>query len=298
MGRQSAGQWRQVAQTQAESQVPCSRPSALVGEPFPPKSEARSIDLSQILPSYSLSPHTPATAMELTGLASEKKNTMPEETRKLIADIPETFLATLTSTCAAKAEVSLLGRIYGKHPGLKALTAWAREKLHPTLSLLSLKTNNLFEVTFSQPEGRIHALTQAELTCDVAAIFFSSWRPHFDFTSSQAADSLDHPIWVQIVDLCQILREEPFLRIIGEQIGKVISIDNSEGYRAKLFGPRIRLMVRDIQQLPQKVVIPRLDGEGTVEYTLEFSGLPHQCGRCRAHDHQVRNCPRKITLQK
>ena len=222
-----------------------------------------------------------------------EKDTPPEAPRKLIASIPETVLATLRSTCAAKAQVSLLGRIQGKHPGLKALTAWARDTLHPSLSLLSLKTNNLFEVTFAHPEGRIHALTQTDLTCETAAIFFSSWRPHFDSTAPQAEESLDHPVWVQIVDLCQVLREDFFLKIIGEQIGHVISIDNSEAYRAKLFGPRIRLLVRDIHQLPQTVVIPRLDGEGTVEYQLEFSGLPKQCGRCRAHDHLVRNCPKK-----
>lgn len=100
-------------------------------------------------------------------------------------------------------------------------------------------------------------------------------------------------MWVQFVDLCQVLREESFLHLIGEQRGQVISIDSSEAYRAKLFGPRIGLFVRDLHQLPQTVVIPRLDGDGTVEYKLEFSGLPKQCGRCRAHDHLVRNCPRR-----
>ena len=220
-------------------------------------------------------------------------NSAKEEHRKLIVNIPEAVLAKLRSTCAAKAEVSLLGRIHGKHPGLKALTAWARDILHPSLSILSLKTNNLFEVTFTHPEGRFHALTQADLFCDTAAIFFSSWRPHFDAKASQAEESLDHPVWVQIVDLCQVLREESFLRIVGEQIGQVISIDNSEGYRSKLFGPRIRLLVKELNRLPQTVVLPRLDREGTVEYSLEFSGLPHQCGRCRSHDHLVRNCPRK-----
>ena len=191
--------------------------------------------------------------------------------------------------------MSLLGRIHGKHPGLKALTVWARDALHSSLSLLSLKTNTLFEVTFSHPEGRIHALTQADLVCETVAISFSSWRPHFDSKAPEAEESLDYPVWVQIVDLCQVLREEWFLKLIGEQMGQVISIDNSEAYRAKLFGPRIRLLVRDLQQLPQTVVIPRLDGEGTVEYTLEFSGMPKQCGRCRAHDHLVRNCPKKHT---
>lgn len=97
------------------------------------------------------------------------------------------------------------------------------------------------------------------------------------------------------MDLCQILREESFLRTIGGHIGQVIAVDNSEAYRAKLFGPRIRILVRDLDNLPKTVVLPRLDEEGVVEYNLEYSGLPHQCGRCRSRDHQVRQCPRRET---
>ena len=88
-----------------------------------------------------------------------------EDNRKLvIITIPEALLASLRSTWAAKAYGSLLGRIQGKHPGLKALTTWAWDTLHPSFALLSLKANNLFEVTFTILEGRIHALTQTELT--------------------------------------------------------------------------------------------------------------------------------------
>lgn len=176
--------------------------------------------------------------------------------RKIVIDVPDDILTNLRTTCAAKANVSLLGRIQGKHPGLKALIAWARDTLHPSFSFLSLKTNNLFEVTFTAPEGRIHALTQTDLMCDTTPISFSSWRPHFDPKAQQAEDQLDYPVWVQIVDLCQILREEPFLRTIGEQMGHVITIDNSEAYRAKLFGPRIRLLVRSLNTLPHTVVRP------------------------------------------
>ena len=135
-------------------------------------------------------------------------------------------------------------------------------------------------------------MKQSDLTCEAATIFFSSWRPHFHSRTPHARDNLDFPVWVQIVNLCQVLREDTFLRTIGEQIGQVIHIDNSDAYKAKLFGPRIRLLTKDLNNLPQTVVIPRLDGEGMVEYELEFSGLPHQCGRCRSRDHQVRHCPK------
>ena len=226
--------------------------------------------------------------------SSEQESPMPPtDARKLVVSIPEALLTSLISTCAAKADVSLIGRVHGKHPGLKALTAWARETLHPTLALLSLKANNLFEVTFTAQEGRTHALTQNELTCETASITFSSWRPHFDSKTPQAEDSLDFPIWVQIVDLCQILRDDTFLHTIGGQIGQVVTIDNSEAYRAKLFGPRIRILVKDLHSLPHTVVVPRLDGDGLVEYTLEYNGMPNQCGRCRALDHQARQCPKR-----
>jgi len=104
---------------------------------------------------------------------------------------------------------------------------------------------------------------------------------------------LDFPIWLQIVDFCQILREETFLRTIKEHIGQVIAIDNFEAYRAKLFDPRIRILVKDLNNLLHTVVLPRLDGEGVVEYSLEYSGLPQQCGQCRSMDHQVRCGSRK-----
>ena len=217
----------------------------------------------------------------------------PTTNRKLVVTIPEELLSSLRSSCVEKAKVSLLGRIQGKHPGLKALTAWARETLHPSLVFLSLKANNLFEVTFNTPEDRIHALTQAELTCETASITFSSWRPHFNPRAQQTHDQLDFPVWMQIVDLCQILRNESLLRTVGEHIGQVIAVDNSDAYRAKLFGPRVRLLVKEIDSLPQSVVLPRLDGEGVAEYNLEFSGLPNQCRRCRSREHQVRFCPKK-----
>ena len=223
----------------------------------------------------------------------QSKGAAQDTDRKVLIKVPEDLLASLRTTCAEKASVSLLGRIQGKNPGLKALTAWARETLHPTMLLLSLKSTNLFEVTFSSTEGRTHALTQTDLTCEAANISFSSWRPHFDAKTQLANDQLDYPVWLQVVGLCQIMREESFLRTIGEHIGQVIAVDNSELYRAKLFGPRIRLLVKDLNDLPQTIIVPRLDREGEVEYSLEYSGLPSQCGRCRSRDHPVRHCPKR-----
>lgn len=54
MGWQSDGHWRPISQTTAATQSQHSRPNATAGVTSPPKPEARSIDLSKILPSYSL----------------------------------------------------------------------------------------------------------------------------------------------------------------------------------------------------------------------------------------------------
>lgn len=263
-----------------------SRSHMQVGVDNPPKPAAKSTNSPKIHTSTTPSSQTPHSAMESAPHnGPEPLATNQEDNCKLMIKILDAFLATLRSNYATKADLSLFGRIQGKHPGLRALPAWARDTLHPSLALLSLKANNMFEVTFKSPEGMIHALAQAELTCETTTISFSSWRPHFDSKAPHAEDRLDYHVWVQIVDLCQILREDTFLKTIGEKIGQAIAIDNLDAYRAKFFGPQVRLLIRDRNTLPHTAVLPRLDGEGVVEYTLEYSGLPNQYGRCRSREH-------------
>lgn len=124
---------------------------------LPPKPTTRSTNSNQEESlSATLQHHQANTMAEHTNVESTQP--APND-RKLVVKVPEELLTSLRTSCAENANVSLLGRIQGKHPGLKALTAWARDTLHPSLAFLSLKANNLFEITFSTPEGRIHALT-------------------------------------------------------------------------------------------------------------------------------------------
>ena len=120
MGRRSAGQWRPIT-SNAASQTQNSRPLAPVGVLSPPKPKARPTDLFKILPSYSLNAQSTAPMSESTQPTGpeEERTAAPDSPRKLIATILEAVLATLRSSCAAKAVVSLLSRIHGKHPGLK-----------------------------------------------------------------------------------------------------------------------------------------------------------------------------------
>ena len=150
-------------------------------------------------------------------MADTNKRPIQDTDRKVVINVLEELLNSIRTTCAEKANVSLLGRIQGKHPGLKALTAWAWETLHTSLVLLTLKTNNLFEITFNSTEGQTHALTQTDLSCEATTITFSSWRPHFNAKTQQEHEQLDHPIWLQVVDLCQFLRKDSFLRYTSRE---------------------------------------------------------------------------------
>ena len=293
IGSSGRSEWTRKA-SQPATASGSRAPLAQEIEPTSRNPAARSTNSSEVLnQSAATNTNSPPT----TTVNKMEERNPPSE--KIVVKISEPLLASLRSKCDIKASVTLLGRIQGKHPGLKALTAWARETLHSSVVLLSLKADNVFEVAFDKPEGRIHALNQAELTCESASTFFSSWQPYFDVNQPHAAERLDHPVWMQIVNLSQILREDNFLREIGEQIGQVIPIDSSEAYNAKLFGPRIRLLVHDLDALPHTVVLPRIDGKGTTKFALEFSGLPNQCERCRSREHQVRHCPKKeITSRK
>jgi hypothetical protein len=84
---------------------------------------------------------------------------------------------------------------------------------------------------------------------------------------------------------------------VGTLLGshQVIVIDNFGAYMANLFGPRIRMLVRDLKTLSQSVVLPILDGEGVVEYKLEYIRLPNQCGRCRSTKHLVVSAQRRTS---
>lgn len=194
--------WRKVATASRDN-----TPLAQVVEEPPQQPAARLIDTTRMQSSTPTPHHVSTHGME--------NPQQPPDKRKVVIKIPKEQLASLGTKCDTKASVTLLGRIQGRHPGLQTLTTWAQKTLHPSLKLLLLKANNVFEVTFAQQERAIHALNQVDLMCEAAAIFFSSWRPHFDASTSQGTTNLDHPVWMQVVNLCQVLREEEFLRTIG-----------------------------------------------------------------------------------
>lgn len=178
-GHSSCNYWRrkdEALEIPSQSGRFGAAPQSPSSIPFVPAGENSPQLVAQLTDSnmmHSSSVHANQSATEALG---QKVHPQHDETRKLIASIPHTLLALLQTTYNEKASSSLLGKIQSKDPGLKALTTWALDTLHSSLSLLSLKTDNLFEITFATPGGRIHALNQADLTCEGATILFSSWQ--------------------------------------------------------------------------------------------------------------------------
>lgn len=65
---------------------------------------------------------------------------------------------------------------------------------------------------------------------------------------------------MQFMGLNRFLRKEEFLKALASQIGEVILIEDSESYRGKTAGPRIRILVQDLAALPNTVALTGSDG--------------------------------------
>ena len=69
-------------------------------------------------------------------------------------------------------------------------------------------------------------------------------------------------------------------------------VEDSTHYRSKVSGSRICILITALEDMPQWIVIPRLDGPSMVPYKIIYRGFPNQCNRCRRRDHAVSNGPR------
>jgi hypothetical protein len=75
----------------------------------------------------------------------------------------------------------------------------------------------------------------------------------------------------------QYLGNETYLHIITRKIGKVLQVELFDTYASKTTGPWVRLLVRDIEKLPQKIIIQRESLQENLEHKLLFSSLSNQC---------------------
>ena len=92
------------------------------------------------------------------------------------------------------------------------------------------------------------------------------------------------------------LRKEyvPFIEEIGGHIGMIVrkrkELINAGGLDGGI--PKIRLLMASLQNLPTKLMLPKLDGD-FLEQNLEFSGLLNQYFHCKQLRRFLQQCPKR-----
>lgn len=147
-----------------------------------------------------------------------------------------------------------------------------------------------FELEFSSPVGRQSTLGQSFRGIDGQEISLSPWIPYFSPDSVEASRALAHPVWIQLVGLNRYLRQKEFLKELASQIGEVILIEDSDTYKGKTAGPRIRTLVQDPSALPSSLTLIGTDGVVKQKIKVLYNGLQNQCNRCRGFGHYARDC--------
>lgn len=122
-------------------------------------------------------------------------------------------------------------------------------------------------------------------------ITFNAWSPYFNSDAPFDKSSLKTCFWAQICELPPFLRTHDFLRETFLAFSEVLFVDDTDMYLSRLSGPRVRILTEDVKKLPQSILLPQLDEEGEMKYSLEYSGLHSQCSRCRSFEHKVQSCP-------
>ncbi|KAG0573957.1 hypothetical protein KC19_VG224900, partial [Ceratodon purpureus] len=168
---------------------------------------------------------------------------------------------------------------------------------NPSRTSLS-KGRGYFEAHFDNPTGKQHTLSHAEHRLFNNTILFAEWTPHFQLEAEGAEDLLQYPLWAQIRGLPRFLRNEEFLREVINQFATVINqfatviyVENSDSYRARMLGLRVRIVPLDTITLPDTIIIPKIDGDGGAPHDVVYTGGPDQCERCHKKGHSVKHCP-------
>ncbi|KAG0595094.1 hypothetical protein M758_UG138800 [Ceratodon purpureus] len=159
---------------------------------------------------------------------------------------------------------TVIGQITGKHPGIRYLLSWARHTLHRSFLSITSRSNNYFELIFSDSMGAEETLAKKFFELQNQEILILPWSPYFDAkgTPLQRRTAL----WVQIIDLPPWMRTKTILSEIISTFAEIVHIDDSESYLSKISGPRVRILTTSIDSLPSTVKLNRIDGKGIVLY--------------------------------
>jgi hypothetical protein len=74
------------------------------------------------------------------------------------------------------------------------------------------------------------------------------------------------------------------------KLGKVLQVEFLNTYVSKIVGPCVRMLVGNIENLPQKIVILAETPQDNLKHKLLFNGMLNQYNRCKIHGYLVKTC--------
>ncbi|KAG0574602.1 hypothetical protein KC19_VG275700 [Ceratodon purpureus] len=190
----------------------------------------------------------------------------------------------------AKNIPSLVGFL-DQTPSQSKLNKWGRRTLNSSFSDITCKGKGYFKAHVKSPLDKQHTLALADHRIFNSIFLFVEWTPHFQPDRAGAKGLLQYPLWVQVKGLPLFLKTEEFLREVIRQFSTVVYVKNSDTYRSRMLGLRVRIIPVETHRLHDTVIIPRIDGDGGVYHDLVYTGVQDQCKRCHRRGHTIRHCP-------
>jgi hypothetical protein len=127
--------------------------------------------------------------------------------------------------------------------------------LHKSFHIFAQVGNGFFKITFSIKIGSKHALENS-FNYEGINVMLLTWHLGFSSNKQRRINFLLHYLlWVQFIKLSQYLRNEPCFYIMARKLGKVLRMELSNTYASKTISLWVKLLIRDIENLLQKIMI-------------------------------------------
>jgi hypothetical protein len=80
--------------------------------------------------------------------------------------------------------------------------------------------------------------------------------------------------------------------MLGSRLYRILTVETNESFKKKTAGPRVRVLVKDVANLPLTCRLPGSKAGTFLEHKIVYTGRPEQCTCCKCFGHRVRDCTR------
>lgn len=125
-------------------------------------------------------------------------------------------------------------------------------------------------------------------------LILKEWRTgmSIDWSSFESV-----PVWVKIVDIDPIfISSKNMLEIIGNMVGKPISMDHVTYEVEKIYFARMLVEVTREEAMRKEVILESYDGT-IYKHRVEFEWLPWNCSNCKTFGHSTHFCKEETDIR-